>query len=205
MELYRLFCDFIFIYFYIYIFIYNMSNIKKWFNKAFDFGVNVQILEHTKKEVDGRAVWKVIEDLLIELKDKDLTDYSYNKLKYNMSLKKIYKKMDKIINKFNMDKSEYDPKSNHFFMQLKNLVDTKSNFNIQLNRVAQIGFNAGQLYIFVENNTLPEDRRKKIVNLVLKYKLFELDTYISSDIQDLINKKYLDNSSKLDLRKKSKK
>ena len=73
-------------------------------------------------------------------------------------------------------------------MQLNNLVDDKSNFNIQLNRVAQIGFNAGQIYIFIKNNTLQEDRCKKIVNLVLKYKMFELDTYISSDIQELINK-----------------
>ena len=69
-------------------------------------------------------------------------------LQYNLSLKPIYREMNDIIITFGIDKSEFNPKSNHFFCQLMNLVDKKSNFEIKLNKIMQLGFNAGQLSVF---------------------------------------------------------
>ena len=169
-----------------------MPSLKKWFKKAFKEGKSVQKQEHQHKKVDGRAVWGKIENKLITLKDKNLTDDSGSNLKYNSTLDSLYDIMDVIIEKFGMDKSEFCPKSNHFFMQLKNLVKVKSDFNIQANRVAQLGFNAGQLSVFIKKETLCEDRRALIVDLVQKYNMLDLDTYVSPDIQSIINTKYLD-------------
>jgi hypothetical protein len=168
------------------------SNIKLWFKKAFEAGKSVQKQEHAHIEVDGRAVWGTIEKRIGSLRDVNLTDESDVELRYNSSLLELYEQMDEIIKKFGMGLSEFCPKSNHFFMQLKNLVVGKSNFIIQLNRVAQLGFNAGQLRVFVKKNTLCEDRRMLIRELVEKYKMFDLDTYIDTSTQKLINTKYLD-------------
>jgi hypothetical protein len=99
--------------------------------------------------------------------------------------------MNIIINKYAMDKSEFDPKSNHFFCQLKNLVKAKSDFNIQLNRVMQLGFNAGQLSIFIKKGTLPEDRLDDITEFIERYNMTDLNTYISPENQEIINSKYL--------------
>ena len=96
--------------------------------------------------------------------------------------------MGKIITKYNMDENEMDPISNHFFSQLKNLVERKSQFIIHLNRVAQLGFNAGQLSIFIQENTLPEDRREEIKKFVEANRMFDFDTYISKENQKIINK-----------------
>jgi hypothetical protein len=178
-----------------------MSNLKLWFDKAFKKGKSVQKQEHKGKKVDGRAIWAKIENKLITLKDKNLTDDSSSNLKYNSTLDSLYDIMDVIIEKFGMDKSEFCPKSNHFFMQLKNLVKVKSDFNIQVNRVAQLGFNAGQLSVFIKKETLCEDRRKLIVDLVDKYNMFNINTYVTPTMQSIINTKYLDGTD-LDLREK---
>ena len=174
-----------------------MSNIQLWFNKAFEAGKHVQQQEHKGETVDGRAVWSDIESKIsdLNLKDIELTGDTEEQLKYNLSLNDLYSKMDVIIEKFNMANSELDPKSNHFFMQLKNLVKAKSNFNIQLNRVAQLGFNAGQLSVFINEGTLFEDRRELITGLVNEYKMLELDTYVNTDTQSIINKKYLESKT----------
>ena len=168
-----------------------MENIETLFRQAFEAGRTVQKKEHTGEVVDGRAVWGELEKKIGDLKDKNLTDESDKNLKYNSSLNDIYEEMDVIIDKYGMDKSEFDPKSNHFFCQLKNLVKAKSNFNIQLNRVMQLGFNAGQLSIFIKKGTLPEDRRDEIATVVEKYNMSDLNTYVSSENQEIINSKYL--------------
>lgn len=167
-----------------------MPTIQELFNKAYQAGRNVQEKEHNGETIDGRGVWQALEKEIGELKDKNLTKNKKN-LKYNESLNELYEKMDVIINKFNMAESEFDPKSNHFFMQLKNLVKTKSDFNIQLNRVMQLGFNAGQLSIFLERGTLSKDRLSSIKKLVEDNDMNNLDTYVSPEVQDIINKKYL--------------
>lgn len=161
------------------------------FNEAFEEGRNVQIKEHAGEEVDGRQVWQKLEVKTGELKNKDLTNRAGEKLKYNLELETIYSLMDEIIAKYKMDESEFDPKSNHFFCQLKNLVKAKSDFNIQLNRVMQLGFNAGQLSVFIDRGTLLDDRKDEIIQFVTQYKMLELDTYIESDKQDTINELYL--------------
>ena len=168
------------------------SNTKLWFLKGFNAGKSVQKLEHKHESVDGRAVWGKIENGLGSLKDAKLTDEEGHNLKYNSSLNEIYEEMDVIINKFGMNLSEFCPKSNHFFTQLKNIVKAKSDFNIQLNRIAQLGFNAGQLSVFIKNNTLCEDRKKMVSDFVEKYNMLDLDAYVSQDLQATINKKYLD-------------
>lgn len=168
-----------------------MTKIKGWYKHAFNAGKKVQQREHKHEIVDGRAVWNEIETQLLSLKDKDLTDSDGKQLKYNTELRDLYEKMNTIIVKYGMDKSEMCPKHNHFFMQLKNLVADKSNFNIRLNRVAQIGFNAGQLSVFITQGTLCEDRRSDIEELVTKYNMLELDTYIDVDVQNIINTKYM--------------
>ena len=159
-----------------------MSTVEYWFFKAFDEGRKVQIREHNKEEVDGRAIWGAVEN---EIKDINLKELN---LHYNSALKEIYEEMNKIISKYDMDKNEMNPKSNHFFSQLKNLVDRKSNFIIELNRVAQLGFNAGQLSVIIEKDTLPKDRKAEIAEFVGRHKMFDLDTYVCKENQDIINK-----------------
>lgn len=176
------------------------SNSKLWFMNGFKAGKSAQKLEHKHEKVDGKSIWGKIESGLDSLKDVNLTDNEGNNIKYNSDLNKIYEEMDVIINKFGMNLSEFCPKSNHFFTQLKNIVKAKSNFNVQLNRIAQLGFNAGQLSVFIKNDTLCEDRRKLIVDLVEKYNMLDLDTYVNLDAQAIINEKYLD-GTKFDLTK----
>ena len=72
-------------------------------------------------------------------------------------------------------------------MQLKNLVDKKSNFQIELYRVLQLAYNAGQLSIFIERGDLPQD----IVDFFEEHNLRDLDTYISLENQQIINERYL--------------
>ena len=85
--------------------------------------------------------------------------------------------MNNIILEFEMDKSEFYPKSNHFFCQLMNLVDKKSDFQIKLNKIMQLGYNAGQLSVFIERNTLPEDRMVIITDFIESNNMLELETY----------------------------
>ena len=63
-------------------------------------------------------------------------------------MKPIYQEMNDIIKVFGMNKSEFNTKCNHFFCQLMNLVDKKSNFEIKLNKIMKLGFYAGQLSVF---------------------------------------------------------
>jgi thermostable 8-oxoguanine DNA glycosylase len=168
-----------------------MSSIFRLYEEAYLAGRDVQQREHGGEQVDGKQVWQKLEETTGDLKNQVLTDDLGANLKYNLSLENLYQKMEKIIQKFAMDKNEFEPKSNHFFCQLKNLVKAKSDFNIQLNRVMQLGFNAGQLSIFLEKNTLPEDRNDIIKKFINKYKMLELDTYVNKTNQSIINKKYL--------------
>ncbi len=156
------------------------SNIKFWFDMSFQQGKLVQVREQSgEKDVDGRAIWGAIESQVSDIK---ITE----ELNYKKSLRPIYEEMNKLIEKYNMEASEFEPKSNHFFMQLKNLVEKKSGFRIHFNRVLQLGFNAGQLSMLFEK--IPSD----VKDFVLANKLLELDTYISQKKQKLINEKYLD-------------
>ena len=168
-----------------------MPTVRQFYEKAFKAGKEVQIREQAGEEVDGRAIWNVLENETKKLKDVVLSSADGQILEYNSSLKPIYEEMNSIIVRFGMDTSEFNPKSNHFFCQLMNLVDKKSAFQIKLNKIMQLGFNAGQLSVFIENNALPVDRRDTIVEFILKNNMFQLDTYVSQEIQEIINSKYL--------------
>jgi hypothetical protein len=148
--------------------------------------------EQSGKEVDGRAIWNKLESTTKELKDVVLSTVDGSQhLQYNESLKPIYEEMNRIIVRFGMDTSEFDPKSNHFFCQLMNLVDKKSAFQIKLNKIMQLGFNVGQLSVFLKRNTLPDDRRSDITEFILRNKMLDLDTYVHPETQKIINNKYL--------------
>jgi len=154
-------------------------DINNLFQNAYKKGREVQEVEHSGKEIDGRAIWQELE--------KTVEKLNISEMKYNDSLEKVYKKIDKIDKQFNMSNNETNPKSNHFLLQLRNLVKKKSNFIIKINRILQLGFNAGQLSIYIEKNTLPIDRAKKIKKLFKKYKLDKLETYVDLQKQKQIN------------------
>ena len=167
-----------------------MTTVQKLYEDAFHAGKEVQTKEHSGETVDGRAIWNTLESTTKELKDRPLTNNANDDgeiLQYNSSLKPIYSRMTKIIVIFGMDKSEFDPKSNHFFCQLMNLVDKKSNFEIKLNKIMQLGFNAGQLSVFLERNTLPADRSDIIADFIERNNMLDLDTYINTETQEIIN------------------
>lgn len=168
-----------------------MPTVRQLYEKAFKAGKEVQIREQAGEKVDGRAIWNDLENETTNLKDVVLSSADGQILEYNSSLKPIYKEMNSIIVRFGMETSEFNPKSNHFFCQLMNLVDKKSAFQIKLNKIMQLGFNAGQLSVFIENNALPVDRRDTIMEFILKNNMFQLDTYVSQEIQEIINSKYL--------------
>lgn len=163
-----------------------MNTVKKLYEKAFESGILVQTIEQSGEQIDGRTIWNQLENETKYLKDKVLT-IDDKVLKYNMSLKSIYSQMNEIIIKFQMDKYEFEPKSNHFFCQLMNLVDKKSNYEIKLNKIMQLGFNAGQLSVFLKMNKLPLE----IKHFYERYALYDLDTYVDKDTQQLINDHYL--------------
>jgi hypothetical protein len=169
-----------------------MTTVQKLYEKAFYSGKEVQMKEQLGEEVDGRAVWNALESTCKGLKDQLLVNHG-EVLQYNFSLKPIYEEMNHIIKVFAMDKSEFNPKSNHFFCQLVNLVDKKSNFEIKLNKIMQLGFNAGQLSIFLERNTLPKDRNEIILDFVVRNNMLELNTYVNAETQEIINSTYLHN------------
>jgi hypothetical protein len=180
-----------------------MFSVKKLYENAFRIGREVQIKEQNGQEVDGRAEWNTLERTTNKLKDLSLTNNS-EILEYNLTLKPIYLEMSKLIIRFGMDKSEFNPKSNHFFSQLMNLVDKKSNFEIKLNKIMQIGFNAGQLSVFIDNDNLPSNQTD-ITHFITRNNMLDLDTYVNSKTQEIINSKYLSsfNGGKHSLKRRS--
>ena len=163
------------------------TNIKFWWNYSFKQGQLVQLIENDPEDnkIDGKAIWNGIE---CQVSSVNITD-----LRYNESLRPIYEEMDKICDDNDMTANEFNPKSNHFFMQLQNLVVKKSNFEIKLNRVLQLAYNAGQLSQLIELKKIPKDIKK----FVHEHNLLSLDTYVSPEIQKIINERYL-NGTHLD-------
>jgi len=168
-----------------------MTTIATLFTEAYNAGRIVQEKEHNREEIDGRQIWNELESKTGILKDTNLLNQENENLLYEPTLTKLYIEMDKLFVKHKMSENEMNPISNHFFCQLKNLVVKKSNYNIQLNRVMQLGYNAGQLSIFIERGTLPDDRKKEITQFVREYNMLDLNTYVSLENQEIINTKYL--------------
>jgi hypothetical protein len=152
------------------------NNIKQLFSFVYNKGRDIQYKTLNGEQIDGKSVWNSIEK---KVKNIIILD----EIKYNDSLHSIYEKMDKIIEKFDIANNEYNPVANHFFLQLKNLVSTKSNFIIHVYRILQIAYNAGQLSILLENKKLNEE----ISEFVLQNNMLDLDTYVSKDNQKNIS------------------
>lgn len=190
--------------------------LRKMFEFTFKIGVKAQELEQTLKEgkiINGRGIWGSIEsrtgqfidivlkdlenlEILKNLKDlKDLEDLEdLEDLKYNDN-HDLYKEMSNTITIYKMDNNEMNPKSNHFFMQLMNLVIKKSQYKIKLNKILQLAFNAAQLKVFIDkwqkDNKDNKDEKYSYTNDITKifnkYKLDSLDTYVSIETQEKIN------------------
>lgn len=152
--------------------------IKRLFNSVVHIGYIVQILTHQGDSLDGKAIWGKIEKKVDKIKVDD-------DMKYNESLKSVYALMSKLMDKYDMNNNQgilyY-----HCFTQLKNLVDAKSSFKIQIYRILQIAYNIGQLLYFMDNSDL--DAVNEIKEFVYEYNLHMLDTYVSKPIQQEINK-----------------
>ena len=152
------------------------NKIKQLFSFVYDKAREVQQRTLNGEQIDGKAVWNSFESKVKDIKfDSVLT--------YNMNLHELYERMDKIIEKYDLSKNEFNPVANHFFLQLKNLVLTKSNFIIHVYRVLQIAYNAGQLSVLLENKKINDE----IIEFVLQNNMLNLDTYISKDNQNIID------------------
>jgi hypothetical protein len=158
-------------------------NINRLFTQVFHIAYEVQRSTHSGQQIDGKRVWQEIE--------KSVEHINIPEMNYKESLNDIYEMMDIIIDKYCMEINEYYPKSNHFFMQLKNLVVKKSKYIIKLNRILQLAYNAGQLKYFLDSseyNTL--DQIKDIKNIYDNNNLNNLNTYISFENIEIINQQY---------------
>jgi hypothetical protein len=141
--------------------------------------VEIQKLRTEYGYTGGRLVWNIIQNNI------PITHTSRIKeLKFNESLKELYIKTSQLIHDYNMIENEYINKSNHFFMQLQNLVSVKTTeYSIELNRIVQLGFNAGQLSIFIEKSLIDE----KIIECIKENKMLDLNTYVNLETQNRIN------------------
>lgn len=169
----------------------NIMNIEELYKKTFHIGYDIQIKTQEGNTIDGKGIWGEIEATVKDIKIEGLT---YNK----ENLEKIYPEMKKIIEEYDMGgEKEFKIISNHFFMQLMNLVIMKSppenSYTLYLNRVLQIAFNAGQLRVFIEKKTIND----RIIDFVKKYKLLNLSTYVNSwtlnEINEALKKAKLQN------------
>jgi hypothetical protein len=153
--------------------------LEKKFNQVIDIGYNVQERTNEKKmEIDGRKVWGEIEKLV-----KDIDVKSLN-LKYQDN-NKFYNDIDSLNIK---SENEFNPKYNHFLLQLKNLVLTKSiDRIIESHRLFQIAYNLGQLKYNYENNILPEDMKKVIDN---NMDIFSIRKFIDDKTINKLNEFY---------------
>lgn len=162
-------------------------DIRDLFNTTFAKAVKVQEDTQNPERVgpipDGRKIWQEIEKTVETVELPSDMEYRHD------ILDKIYEEMDKIDKKYNMSPNENEPISNHFFLQLKNLVVKKSNFIVKANRILQLAFNAGQLSVFIKNNNVP----KEVANLIEKYNMNDIETYLTpKDIEKIniiLNKK----------------
>lgn len=157
-----------------------MSKIQKLYNLVYNKGEDIQIRIQKGEDINRRELWKKIED---KVKDINIQD-----LKYNESLNTAYEIMNLYIEKYNMKENEYEPIWYHFFIQLMNLVDKKSNFKVKLKSILEIAFNAGQLNVFIKKNKIPLD----IILFIKDHELLNLNSYISEYKQSIIDY-YIDN------------
>lgn len=160
-------------------------HINRLFNSVVHIGYVVQILTHQGDSLNGKTIWGRIEKKVDGVKIKDDGD----DMKYNESLKYVYDIMSKLIDKYDMNNNQHILYY-HCFTQLKNLVDAKSAFKIQIYRILQIAYNIGQLLYFMDNYDLDSGALalNEIKDFVYTHNLHVLDTYVSKPIQQEINK-----------------
>ena len=167
-----------------------MNSIQKLYKTIFDIAIQVQLITRKNDKIKGKDIWQRIES---ELKTVDFNILEINML-YNESLKIIYENMNQIENFVDIVNNEYNPVYNHFFLQLKNLVEKKSNFIVQLYRVGQLAYNAGQLSVFLDEDNI----NSKIKEFVLKNNMLDINTYITIENQNIIDTAFSHNLINID-------
>jgi hypothetical protein len=123
------------------------------FNKVLEIGYNVQVAENNGRKIDGRMIWGSIENIFKSINIK-MFNFEY----------KLNNKLYKDIQSLNI-KDEFNPKVNHFLMQLYNLVEIKSDKRIiELYRLFQIAYNLGQLKYNYDKKSITKEMKKVIDN-----------------------------------------
>jgi hypothetical protein len=150
------------------------------FNKVLDIGYKVQIAEDLGEKIDGRSIWGSIENIFKSINIKMfLYEYQFND--------KLYKD----IHGLNI-KDEFNPKVNHFLLQLYNLVEIKSDKRIiELYRLFQIAYNLGQLKYNYDKNKITKEMKK-----VIDHNL-EIDNIYLFSIQKFVKIEYINNIDKI--------
>jgi hypothetical protein len=145
-----------------------------------------ELLEYNE-EIDGRKVWGKIQDIVIDIDIKSLI-FENPEIKFvYLENKELYDDIDSLDIK---PEYEFNPKYNHFLLQLKNLVLAKSvDRVIESNRLFQIAYNLGQLKYNYDQNLLP-DNMKNIIDK--HHDLFTIEKFVNKEIINKLDTLYKD-------------
>lgn len=157
-----------------------INKIRTLFQAIFELAVIIQFKEQNSYPVDGRGVWKQIEELVEKITQ------SFGKYT-SLDLENFCKKVKAVDDELHLSVDEMNPKSNHFLLQLCNLPYKKSGGEILLNRVMQLALNAGQLYVFYKVGSLNYKIKE-----VIDPKIFTPEFYLSEQQMTSINEAITD-------------
>jgi hypothetical protein len=150
--------------------------IREIFEAVKNLAYQVQNLTQLGLNVDGKAIWGGIESSLADIKIRD-------GLRYKDELRETYVDMERLIETFGLNR---DKMPDHFFTQLKDLVDKKSEFVVKPNRILQIAYNVGQLTRVLEKDKLP----REIKEFVYVKRLLEIETYLDEATLSIIDTEF---------------
>lgn len=164
--------------------------LEKLFNKVIDIAYNVQKksfeLIKDNKIIDGRKVWGEIESSVKDIDVKKLNFHYCDNTKFYADIDSL--NLIDNANEPNIIDGKINPKYNHFLLQLKNLVLTKSvDKIIESHRLFQIAYNLGQLKYNYENNIIPNEMKQVIDNNI---DIFTIRKFVNDDTIEKLNSLY---------------
>lgn len=145
-----------------------INKIQALFDAIKQLAILIQFKEQNGFIVDGRGLWGQIEELTQKI-DQSFGTYT------SLELEEFCKKVKSVDEKFHLSIDEMNPKSNHFLLQLCNIPYKKSKGDIYLNRVLQLGLNAGQLFVFYKMGNLNQEIKE-----VINDNIFDIDFYLNT-------------------------
>ncbi len=149
------------------------SNIKFWYDYTFKIAEFIELSRINNEKIDEQSIWKNIE--------QDMIGINIENLYYKSQLLSILKK------------TNFDKNYSSFVKKIEKLLNKNYNLKITMIGILKIAYFAGKISILIKMNKLSEEIKKFIeTNNIL-----DLDTYISKEDQEKINKLYLD-GTKLD-------